>query len=409
VIEPSIFELKRLKYMSTIEMGQSPPSSEYSSSPESGLPFLQGTADFGVEYPDPKTFCSVPSKSAQKNDILFSVRAPVGELNIANRDYGIGRGVCAVRCTNSLYQRFAWWALHWARQQLDSEATGSTYEAVTVDDVANLFIPTLPFYKQQTIADYLDHEITYIDTLTNAKQRLIELLEEKKRALIIHTITNGINELLPTIESGIEWAYRIPVNWKVEPLFSALHERKQINRGNVVDNVLSLSYGNIVKRDVESNFGLLPESFESYQIVYPGDIILRLTDLQNDKRSLRVGLVKEKGIITSAYVCLRCTDKIIPEYTYYLLHTYDLLKVFYNFGGGVRQTMRFEDLRRLPLILPDIETQQKIVNSLGNLLPKFVLLIEKLTISISLLYEKRNTLISAAVTGQIEIPEVSCN
>lgn len=289
-----------------------------------------------------------------------------------------------------------------------SRSVGVSYPAITSMDLGNIpiYVPSLS--QQASIANFLDFEIARIDALIDAKQRLIEILEEKKRALITHNITNGINEL-PTMESGIDWADRIPVNWKVEPLFSTLHERKQINQGNVVDNVLSLSYGNIIKRDIESNFGLLPESFESYQIVCPGDIILRLTDLQNDKRSLRVGLVKEKGIITSAYVCLRCTNKIIPEYAYYLLHTYDLLKVFYNFGGGVRQTMRFEDLRRLPLIIPDMETQQEIVSSLGNQLPKFDLLIVKLTTSFTLLYEKRNSLISAAVTGQIDIPEASCN
>ncbi|MFP3366291.1 restriction endonuclease subunit S, partial [Pseudoalteromonas sp. SIMBA_148] len=101
-------------------------------------------------------------------------------------------------------------------------------------------------------------------------------------------------------------------------------------------NVLSLSYGNIIKRDVDTNFGLLPESFNTYQIVDVGDIILRLTDLQNDKRSLRVGLAKEKGIITSAYLKLKPKDRLDSVFAYRLLHSYDTTKVYYGLGGGLR-------------------------------------------------------------------------
>jgi type I restriction enzyme S subunit len=99
---------------------------------------------------------------------------------------------------------------------------------------------------------------------------------------------------------------------------------------------------------VEDNFGLMPESFNTYQIVKSGDVILRLTDLQNDKRSLRVGLAKEGGIITSAYLSLRGKSDVDPSYLYQLLHSYDTTKVFYGMSGGLRQSMKFEDFRRLP-------------------------------------------------------------
>jgi type I restriction enzyme S subunit len=104
--------------------------------------------------------------------------------------------------------------------------------------------------------------------------------------------------------SGVDWLGKVPAHWELKPLFALLREKKQRNLGNNENNVLSLSYGRIIRRNTEDNFGLLPESFETYQIVSPGNIILRLTDLQNDKRSLRVGLVAEPGIITSAYICL---------------------------------------------------------------------------------------------------------
>jgi len=135
-------------------------------------------------------------------------------------------------------------------------------------------------------------------------------------------------------DSGVPWLGEVPSHWEVEPLFVCLRERKTVNAGSQVSNVLSLSYGRIIPRNVEDNFGLLPESFETYQVVEPGSIVLRLTDLQNDKRSLRVGLVRETGIITSAYVCLEPASRVHPSYAAYLLHTYDAAKVFYSQGGG---------------------------------------------------------------------------
>ncbi|PMM44931.1 restriction endonuclease subunit S [Vibrio breoganii] len=199
-------------------------------------------------------------------------------------------------------------------------------------------------------------------------------------------------------ESGIPWVGRIPSSWEVKPTYSVFSADVEKNTNGEETNVLSLSYGNIIKRDVEKNFGLLPESFNTYQIVKDGDLILRLTDLQNDKNSLRVGLVKQKGIITSAYLKLQSSQLIEPGFAYRLLHSYDTTKVFYGMGGGLRQSMKFEDFRRLPIILPPLEEQQKIANFLDHETAKIDTLITKQEKLIELLKEKRQAMISHAVT-----------
>lgn len=199
-------------------------------------------------------------------------------------------------------------------------------------------------------------------------------------------------------DSGVEWVGDIPSTWDVKPvlaLFSSLVEK---NTDGYESNVLSLSYGRIVRRDIEDNFGLLPESFNTYQIVKNGDIILRLTDLQNDKRSLRVGLVKEKGIITSAYLKLSVNQHIDPRFAYRLLHSYDTTKVFYGMGGGLRQSMKFEDFKRLPILFPSKDEQTQIANFLDHETAKIDHLIKKQQQLIELLKEKRQAVISHAVT-----------
>lgn len=164
-------------------------------------------------------------------------------------------------------------------------------------------------------------------------------------------------------DSGIEWIGEIPEGWEISPLFSIFKERKQKNYNLKETNILFLSYGKIIRRNTETNMGLLPESFETYNIVDKSNIILRLTDLQNDKTSLRTGLVIERGIITSAYIALESinTENV---FFHYLLHCYDELKVFYVMGNGVRQNLKFAELSRLPLLVPPLAEQQRIADYL---------------------------------------------
>ena len=167
-------------------------------------------------------------------------------------------------------------------------------------------------------------------------------------------------------DSGIAWIGEIPADWSITILSALFYERKYKNRGLVEKNLLSLSYGNIVRKSIESNEGLLPASFETYNIVESGNIVFRLTDLQNDKRSLRTGLCKERGIITSAYVTLQIRSDDSPRYMHYLFHTYDLCKVFYGLGDGVRQGMNYEDLKHLQVLRPDLKTQHRIADYLDR-------------------------------------------
>lgn len=198
-------------------------------------------------------------------------------------------------------------------------------------------------------------------------------------------------------ESGVEWLGEVPVEWEVTSLFGVASERSDSNRGMMESNLLSLSYGRIIRKDIEGLDGLLPESFETYQVVQPDDIVMRLTDLQNDKRSLRSAIVNETGIITSAYLALKPV-KITARYFAHLLRAYDLQKVFYSMGGGLRQSMKFSDVKRLPVLLPPLTEQRKIAAFLDREVAKIDDLIEEQRRLIALLAEKRQATISHAVT-----------
>jgi type I restriction enzyme S subunit len=159
----------------------------------------------------------------------------------------------------------------------------------------------------------------------------------------------------------------VPEHWEIRPFFATGKAVQSKNKGMRESNLLSLSYGRIVEKDIDSSDGLLPESFETYQIVQPKDMIFRFTDLQNDQRSLRSALVRDRGIITSAYLAFRPNDQVmVPKFLDYLMRAYDLSKVFYPLGGGVRQSLKFDDVKRLGIIVPPLAEQKAIADFLDR-------------------------------------------
>ncbi|CAO1654913.1 restriction endonuclease subunit S [Parasphingorhabdus sp. NYA22] len=203
------------------------------------------------------------------------------------------------------------------------------------------------------------------------------------------------------INAKAPWIDKIPSTWSDKPLFSVAAERNTKNIGMIEKNLLSLSYGRVIKKNIDTTTGLLPASFETYQIVEQNDVIFRLTDLQNDKRSLRSAICRERGIITSAYIAVN-PKSVNPKFFDYLMRSYDIQKVFYSMGGGMRQSLTFSDIRRMQLACPSSEDQQTIANFLDRETCRIDTLIEKKTRFIKLLKEKRAAMITHAVTMGIQ-------
>ena len=202
--------------------------------------------------------------------------------------------------------------------------------------------------------------------------------------------------------SGIDWIGDIPKSWKVTRLQTLFDQVKDKNSGTKEKNLLSLSYGKIVKKDIEGAFGLIPESFDTYNIIKKNDIVLRLTDMQNDQVSLRTGLVKEeKGIITSAYVTIRlkCGS---PSYYHWYLYAFDTSKQIYAFGQGVRQSLTFEELKKMLILLPSPKEQQAIADFLDEECAQIDSIAADLEKQIALLQQYKKSLITETVTKGLD-------
>ncbi|MBR2164119.1 MAG: restriction endonuclease subunit S [Campylobacter sp.] len=272
------------------------------------------------------------------------------------------------------------------------------------DNMKNILVPYPPLNEQKKIAEFLDKKCEIIDKRLNNLERKIKSLKEYKKSLISECVTKGLNPKNKEFkDSGIPWIGQIPKHWEIRPLYFYFNERKNKNLFENEKNLLSLSYGKIIRKNIETKDGLLPENFNGYNIIEKDDIVFRLTDLQNDKVSLRTGLVKEKGIITSAYVTIKPKQKICIEFYHYLLHCYDLTKVFYNFGNGVRQNLTYKELSKMKILVPPLNEQKEIAEFLDKKCEKIDRLNENYTKQIATLKEYKKSLIYECVTGKKEI------
>ena len=198
-------------------------------------------------------------------------------------------------------------------------------------------------------------------------------------------------------DSGLEWIGHIPSSWELIRGKFVFQNKKEINKENQELNLLSLTLHGVLNKDINSNDGLRPTEYSTYQIFEKDDLVFKLIDLENTQTS-RVGLVHERGIMSPVYIRLEPQKRISSKYSYYFY--YDLYKQhIYNFlGSGVRSSLTPSNLLEIELPLPPLHEQQQIVSFLDTKTTLIDSLIEKTQRKIELLKEKRTSLINELVT-----------
>lgn len=184
--------MKKLKEVCTIVAGQSPESKYYNTIGD-GIPFFQGKADFGDLYPTVRVYCSQPTKTAEKDDILLSVRAPVGATNLAPCKVCIGRGLTAIRPTNQIELKYLLYYFRFIEKPLQQKGTGTTFKAITQDVIKNLAIPVPPIEEQRRIVSRLEEMFSELDSAVETLQKTRQQLEIYRQAVLKEAF-EGISE-----------------------------------------------------------------------------------------------------------------------------------------------------------------------------------------------------------------------
>jgi len=293
---PVDWEAVTLAQIAEINMGQSPPSKDCNEQGD-GLPFYQGNAEFGSKYPSPQKWCKRPKKLAVEGDILISVRAPVGEINIAPHKCCIGRGIAAVQA-KGIHDKFLYQYMLLYRKNLHKIAQGSTFEAINRKELTELLTLLPPFQEQEKIADIL----TTVDGAIDKTAQVIEKIKKLKKGLMQKLFTRGIgHKRFKKTEIG-----EIPEEWDVVPLSKTLighksrygvyKERRLYGEGTQI-----LKIGDVFQKDFYSG--------EKTQRLMLSEKELLSNEIFQNDILMAVASVKLEGIGEAMYV-LRLNEKI---------------------------------------------------------------------------------------------------
>lgn len=367
---PVEYPVTPLGEIAHIEMGQSPDSATVRDGEGIGVPFLQGNAEFGSLYPSPHFTCLAPMKMCKAGDILISVRAPVGAINIADRDYCIGRGLAAVRI-EGMTSRLAAHVISAAAPALRRVAQGTTFEAINKADLASLMVKAPTSTDRAPLSQFLDT----LDTTIRQTEAIIAKLKQVKQGLLNDLLTRGIdaNGQLRPPQSEAPHLYKasplgwIPLEWEVGPLESFL-ERIIDYRGKTPEKT-KVGVTLITARNVRLGF-LDPEpqefihesAFDSWMtrgIPKLGDILFTMeAPLGNVAQIER----DERLAFAQRLVIMQTAQGVSSAFLKYLLLSEGFRKKLFALGSGSTvEGIQQSTLRRIPIALPTSLNEQDLI------------------------------------------------
>jgi type I restriction enzyme S subunit len=352
----------------------------------------------------------------QAGDILLNVTgASIGRTTLVPSSLGaanVSQHVCIIRVPNVDARNFLAAALqgHVIKSQIELAQNGAAREGLNFEQIGNLVF-ALPRAAEelQAVADFLKRELERIDTLIDEQQFLIELLNEKRQAVISHAVSKGLNANVPLRDSGIEWLGEIPAHWPVEPLKRAFSSM-DYGISESLDSegaVAILRMGNIQDGRVVTDDLKYVDCVDPALILREGDLLYNRTNSLDliGKVGMFVGGLDLPVSFASYLVRLRTVEESIPAYFAYLLNTEGILGIarsnaFVAIGQCNLNPTRYG---QLSIALPPLDEQIEITNYLDKKIAQIAVLREEAETAITIFLERRSALISAAVTGSIDI------
>lgn len=345
--------------------------------------------------------------------LILSTRAPIGSLAIALTRMCTNQGCKGLVPNADVSSTYFAYVLLTAKAELNNRGKGTTFLEISGDELGRFVVPTPPFPEQTQIARFLDHETARIDALIEEQQRLIELLKEKRQAVISHAVTKGLDPTVPMKDSGVEWLGEVPAHWVVSqlkfntlemqtgPFGSQLHAEDYIDGGIPLVNPAHMINGKIIPEPQVSVDKATWERLKRHALS-PGEIIFA-----------RRGELGRCAIVTneqSGWLCgtgslkARLSSKLVAEYAYLLITSRGAVaELSLESKGSTMENLNTETLGRIRLPLPPVSEQKAILEYVHDVAGQFEALVGAAETGIRLMAERRSALISAAVTGKIDV------
>lgn len=288
---------------------------------------------------------------------------------------------------------------------VDGATFGAKMPRASWDFVANVMLAVPPINEQQVIAAFLDHETAKIDALVEEQRRLIDLLKEKRQAVISHAVTKGLNPHAPMKDSAVEWLGEVPEHWEVSRLGNLYAEANEAGDDDLPVLSVSIHHGVSDKELDESEMDRKVSRSEDrtkYKRVSVGDLVYNMMRAWQGS----FGTVQVEGMVSGAYVVARPKTALKTAFVEYLLRTPQAIEEMRRRSNGVtdfRLRLYWDEFRNVQIAVPPKDEVQSILEYLAEIEAKNAELVAACQKSISVLQERRAALISAAVTGKIDV------
>jgi type I restriction enzyme S subunit len=346
--------------------------------------------------------------------LLYSIYASLGKVAILGIDAAFNQAILAILPnTQSASQPFLRYWLESLERHLEYYASSNTQANLNAAKVLNYPVSVPSLCEQHAIATFLDRETAKIDALIAEQQRLIELLQEKRQAVISQAVTKGLNPGAPMKDSGVEWLGDVPEHWEVLPCRAILNERDERNNDYRSDYYLSLVAGRgVIPYDEKGDIGnKKPEDLGKCKHVREGDFVINSMNYGIGS----YGVSRYDGVCSPVYIVVTPIEaRTRPGFAFRVLENKWFQQYAQSFGNGIlahRCAIGWDVLKNIKAGLPPENEQLDILRYLDEQTSRFESLIAEAEKQVNLLKERRSALISAAVTGQIDVrglaPETS--
>lgn len=273
--------------------------------------------------------------------------------------------------------------------------------SLTEDQLGAIPVIVPPIEEQQRIASFLDAKCAEIDALTADIQTQIDTLEQYKRSVITETVTKGLNLNAEMKDSGIEWVGQMPSSWSIVPNKYLMYKIKSICPVYNGENILSLTTNGVIIRDLNGG-GKMPTTFDGYQKVVPGNLLMCLFDIDVTPRC--IGLIKNFGLTSPAYSQFVMKDGAYAPYYHYYYLMVDYTKELLHMAKNLRHSLTEDQLGAIKAPKPPYDEQIQIAEYLDNKCSKIGRTIADKNNQLAILEEYKKSLIFEYVTGKKEVP-----
>ena len=289
---------------------------------------------------------------------------------------------------------------------VDGSTYGSKMPRSDWSFIGDICIPVPKYCEQSIIADYLDRETGHIDSLVAAKERLLDLLFEKRNAFITQAVTRGLDPNITLRDSGTPWLGRIPYHWEVRKLAWLFRERDERGDPHLPLLEVSLASGVTVRMFLESRIESTIADYSTYKIARHGDIVFNKMRMWQGA----VGAAPNSGLVSPDYVVAEPINLMSSSYAALLFRIASFSAECGRRSHGIvwdRLRLYWDGFRDIEVPLPPLSEQSRIVEVVARELERLDVLMSEAERSIGLLKERRIALITAAVTGQIDMEEMA--